>query len=373
MRIKTKWIKSPQFVILIVMIIIGIFGNVFISYDLKFYSKPVAKVTSVKQISISKTDDEFHNQDEQISQRLIVTVLNGKYRHHRLTLNNTYTKSQTNSHKYRKSNVLILNNISDDKGKLSASILSLKRDRILFNITWLIITILVVMMGRAGLLAFIGVFINLLLFIVMININDQLHGNAILPVSIISAVIFTAISLLLIQGFSKKMLATFGATIGGTLLSILIGLLLLNLTHNRGVYYETMSYITQFPIPLFAAETLLSSLGAVMDEASDIMATLFELKTVDPTVSRHQLFSSGLSVGHSIMGPLINVLFLIFLADTFNSSLLYLRNGNSWGFTFNMTMSLGMVQSLICGIGIVLTIPLTSIFGALLLGKQVKL
>lgn len=79
-----------------------------------------------------------------------------------------------------------------------------------------------------------------------------------------------------------------------------------------------------------------------MDESSDIVATLFELKRIDPTVTRLQLFMSGRSVGKSIMGPLVNVLFLIFMADTFTNSLLYLKNGNSWGYTFSMNMSLGM-------------------------------
>ena len=104
--------------------------------------------------------------------------------------------------------------------------------------------------------------------------------------------------------------------------------------------------------------------------SSDIVATLFELKRIDPTVTRLQLFMSGRSVGKSIMGPLVNVLFLIFMADTFTNSLLYLKNGNSWGYTFSMNMSLGMVQSLVSGIGIVLAVPVVSILGALLLGRR---
>ena len=128
--------------------------------------------------------------------------------------------------------------------------------------------------------------------------------------------------------------------------------------------------MTQVPRPLFVAEILLGSLGAVMDESSDIVATLFELKRIDPTVTRLQLFMSGRSIGKSIMGPLVNVLFLIFMADTFTNSLLYLKNGNSWGYTFSMNMSLGMVQSLISGIGIVLAVPVVSFLGALLLGRR---
>ena len=156
------------------------------------------------------------------------------------------------------------------------------------------------------------------------------------------ALIFTIVSLILILGLTKRMLATLGATVCGTLIAMLISLLVFQLTQERGIYYESMQYVTQVPRPLFLAETLLGSLGAVMDESSDIVATIFELRQLDPTVTKGQLFMAGRSVGKSIMGPLVNVLFLIFMVDTFTSSLLYLKNGNSWGYTFSMTTKLIM-------------------------------
>lgn len=166
------------------------------------------------------------------------------------------------------------------------------------------------------------------------------------------------------------MVATFLATVLGTSVAMLVSVLVMNLTHHQGIYYESMQYVTQVPRPLFLAETLLGSLGAVMDEASDIVATLHELHEIDPTISRRQLFLSGRNIGKSIMGPLVNVLFMIFMADTFTSALLYIKNGNNWGYTFSMNMSLGTVQSLVSGIGIVLAIPLVSAFAALLYGRK---
>ena len=73
-----------------------------------------------------------------------------------------------------------------------------------------------------------------------------------------------------------------------------------------------------------------------------------------------QLWISGLNIGKTIMRLLRNVLFMIFMADTFSMMALYLRNGNGWGYSFEMNMQLGFVQSLISGIGIVLTVPIAS-------------
>ena len=121
-----------------------------------------------------------------------------------------------------------------------------------------------------------------------------------------------------------------------------------------------MEYVTQNPEPLFLAETVLGSLGAVMDESTDIIVSLAKLRKENPLISMKQLWISGRNIGKTIMGPLLNVLFMIFMADTFSMMALYLRNGNGWGYSFEMNMQLGFVQSLISGIGIVLTVPIAS-------------
>ena len=231
---------------------------------------------------------------------------------------------------------------------------------------------LLLMMRRQGSLALLSVIVNTILFMLAIELDLKMQAAHVLLIFGVLALIFTVISLVMILGFTRRMLATLGATVFGTLAAVLISLLVFNLTQERGIYYESMQYVTQVPRPLFLAETLLGSLGAVMDESSDIVATIFELKQLDPAATKRQLFLAGRSVGQSIMGPLVNVLFLIFMADTFTSSLLYLKNGNSWGYTFSMNMCLGTVQSLISGIGIVLAIPIASALAALLLGRKAK-
>ena len=225
-------------------------------------------------------------------------------------------------------------------------------------------------LGKAGSLAMLSVVINSILLIIAIEVNLKFQSWNAFVIFAVVALVFAILSLLLVLGLNKKMFATLAATIFGTSIAVMLSYLVLQITNERGVYYESMQYVTQVPRPLFLAETLIGSLGAVMDESSDIVATLFELKTLDPAVSFSQLFKSGRNVGRSIMGPLVNVLFLIFMADTFTSALMYLKNGNSIVYTFNMNMSLGMVQSLVSGIGIVLAVPLVSFFAATLLGRR---
>ncbi len=364
-----QWSRQKTF-LLIGMIICGLAAMLFVTHNQRLYQQPIARVVRVTNEKPQRTEDQFKNVDHQTNQELTTILMNGKRRGDKVKVQNTFSDSQPMDQQYKVGDQLFLFQLKASHGKLSANPAGPKRDTVVVFLSWLVITVLLLTMGRAGTFALISVVINTILFLLAVSLDLHNQGNHVLLIFSTLALIFTVISLLLVLGPTKKMLATLGATVIGTTVAILIGVLVLHLTHNRGVYYESMQYVTQVPRPLFIAEILLGSLGAVMDESSDIVATLFELKRIDPTVTRLQLFMSGRSVGKSIMGPLVNVLFLIFMADTFTNSLLYLKNGNSWGYTFSMNMSLGMVQSLVSGIGIVLAVPVVSILGALLLGRR---
>ncbi|MDO4902850.1 MAG: YibE/F family protein [Limosilactobacillus sp.] len=362
---RRKWLA-------VVLVVIGVVAMAFTANNQQLYERPIARVEAVHSGAVQKTTDQFQNVDHQRQQTLKVRLLNTEYRGQTFSLSNTYSDSQPMDQKFHRGDQIFLTQLKKSHGQFSANISGYKRDTVVVFMLWLLSFMLIMMMGKAGSLALISVVINTILFILAISIDLKNNGEHVMAIFVTLAIIFTGVSLLLILGPTKKMLATFASTVLGTFAALGVSLIVFSLTHERGVYYESMQYVTQVPRPLFLAETLLGSLGAVMDESTDIISTLFELKTLNPEVTSKELFISGKNVGKSIMGPLVNVLFLIFMADTFTSSLLYLKNGNSWGYTFAMNMSLGTVQSLVSGIGIVLAVPLVSAFGAMLLGRREK-
>lgn len=369
MKILKQWFTNKKIVILIVLLIIGGCSMWFVNHNQMFYHDTIAKVTKVEADKPQKQVDTFKNKDQVTQQKLTLHILNGNKNGQDITIKNEYSDSQAADQKY-KVNDQIFVKLHHYDGKLGGTIQGFKRDYVLVFLAWIVVCLLMMSMAFKGSMALLSVILNAVLFIFAVKLDLHWQGNHVMAIFGTLAVVFSVLTLLLVLGPSKRMLATLGATILGTSISILISLAVFALTHEKGIYYESMEYVTQVPRPLFLAETLLGSLGAVMDESTDIVATLFELKSIDPNISRGQLFLSGRKVGQSIMGPLVNVLFLIFMTDTFISTLLYIKNGNSWGYTFAMNMSLGTVQSLISGIGIVLAIPVASGLAALLLGRR---
>ncbi|KRN03357.1 multitransmembrane protein [Levilactobacillus senmaizukei DSM 21775 = NBRC 103853] len=340
-------------------------------HDAALYHDPIMRVTQVQTGRRATMTDDFHNHDTQITQKLTGVILNGQHRGRRLTISNTYSRSRAMDQRYRRGSQLFVVIHNHSRSKLTATAKDLKRDTTLVFMIWLVVALLLLILQFSGLMAFLSVAANGVLFYIAILINGSTQGAQVLWIFGSLAVVFAALTLWLVIGTNRQMLITLATTIGGTMVALVIGLLVFHFTHERGVTYESMQYVTQLPRPLFLAETLLGSLGAVMDESTDIISSLFALKRERPELTAGQVFKSGRQIGSTIMGPLINVLFFIFVADTFPMAMLFLKNGNSWGYTFTMNMSLGVVQSLISGIGIVLAVPLASYLASRFMEKRV--
>lgn len=347
----------------------GILLMTFTSHDQSLYRQPIGRVIAAKETSRHKRTDEFKNVDYQISQRLTVQVMNGKHAGKVVTVHNRYSKSGALDQHYRVGQEGFLTQISRGRHGWVANMNGLKRDTILVFLLWLALSALILLLGSAGARAALSVLINFGLLLGAISVDLSLQASHVVLIFAILAAVFTVVTLLLVFGANLQSLVAMIATLIATFVALGVCMIVMAVTNQKGIYYESMQYVTQNPRTLFIAEILLGSLGAVMDESSDVVATVFELKRVDQSAGVHKLFTAGMQVGKSVMGPLINVLLLIFFASTFTCALLYLKNGNSWGYTFDMSMCLGMVQSLAAGIGIVLNVPLISGLTAYLLGR----
>lgn len=360
-----KLIKSKALLlewIIIIALGLGVFAT---KYDAKLYQHPVGIITSTKIIGTNKETDQFNNVDKGYTQKLSIKLLNTKAAGKNIIMTNQYTLSRTIDEKYRVNTQVFLS-----KHQQKYVIIGQKRDTILALMMWLTISLLILFMRRAGLFTIISIVINisLLLSAIWIDLNIK-NINVVLLFGILGS-LMAAVTLMLAIGFNRQMLITFLVSMLSVGIAVGIGTLILQMTHEKGLQFDLMDYITQLPQPLFIAETIIAALGAIMDEATDIIATQNEMITANPLISRWSLYKAGKNVGRTIMGALTSVLFLIFISEILPMSVLYLRNGNSWGYTFEMNMVLGLAQTIIAGMGIVIAVPIASGLMALLHRKK---
>ncbi|WP_319592880.1 YibE/F family protein [Schleiferilactobacillus harbinensis] len=346
----------------------GIAALVLTRVNATWYTQPVGQVIAVKTGSTKKNLDEHNNTDYQTRQTLTVKMLNGANRGKTYRTGNVYTRSGAVDQQYRTGQQVFIS--WQDKARTKLAITNQKRDTVIVFLIWLVAVVLLAVMRWQGAIAILSVVANIALFLLAIQFELLRYGASMLWIFAALNVLFTLVTLLLILGPKRQFLVSSIATLGGTFLAYGIFVLVLLVTGGNGLHYEAVAYALQQPKPIFWASIMIGSLGAIMDETSDISSALVQIVIETPDVHRWQLFRSGMTVGREIVGPLISILFLIFMADTFPMAVLYLNNGNSFSQTFTWTMYLGMVQSLVSAIGIVVTVPLTSFLSMLFLGGR---
>lgn len=355
---------------LIIVILLALASVVLVSHNQFMYQRPIGKITAVKVIQKQKQKDEFNNIDYQYKQRLVLRVMNGKYQGQQVRASNEYSQSGGMDQHYRVGQQVFLTQLTKSNNHLNANVSGLKRDTTIVILLWMVVILVTFLFGQTGSFAFVSVILNIILFIIAVKMNVQTQANYLLAIFACASVLMALVTLTFVYGWSKQTIATLIASLLGVTLSMMIFMMVSKITAEKGMYYESMQYVTQNYRLLYLAQVMIGVLGAVMDETSDILATIFEVKRINQDSGWRALYDAGRRVGQSVMGPLTNILLMIFLFSTMTNAVLLLRNGNSWGYTFNMCMSLGVTQSLVSGIGIVITVPVISCLAAFIMARR---
>lgn len=349
---KFKWKK--KYTAAIVVAIVGAILTVLTYFATDIYQKDeVAIITDdqIKDTLIEKNEDVYKNQDQTRQQILHLKILSGKHKGETYTTKNVYYPSQLTTQKYHAHQRIFVNIKKGDP-----AIVNPKRDWVLALVVTITLALMVAISGKHSIALVISMAISWAIFYLIIVWDVHLNGSHIILLFGLADIIFSFFSLLIVQGFNKKMLVTWLATLLGVFVSFALCYVIMKVTGESEMKYETGDYATQDPRGLFLAQTLIGILGAVMDEATDIVSSLYELIQTKEDITMKQLVQSGRTMGQEIMGPLINVLVLIFIAGALPETILYLRDNNTLASTFGFTLSLGATQSVISAIGIVLTV-----------------
>lgn len=359
--------KKQRIIISSLIFVVGLIFTTIVYFSTAFSSSPIGVITDyqIEDTLDNKTEDNYQNHDEVRTQKIHIKVLSGKHRGQKFLLKNTYSPSQALSQKYRAHQRVILSFV---KGK--PKIMSPKRDWVVVFALFLFLSILTWIAGRHALMLVASMLVSSAIFYFVIKLDIAENGTKIFAIYGSAVILFTFISLLMVQGLNKKMLLTFLATLLGVFVSFGICYWIMKMTHESGIKYEAVDYATQDPRSLFLAQTLLGVLGAVMDEATDIVSSLHALCQHRKDLTFKELLTSGRTLGQEIMGPLINVLVLIFMAEALPMTILYLRDNNTLTYTFQFALSLGVIQSLISAIGIVLTVIFATLCSSVFLKRQ---
>lgn len=218
-----------------------------------------------------------------------------------------------------------------------------------------------------GLRALAGVVFTLLL-VVLFMVQAIYHGFPPVIVSILTILTGTAVSLLLLNGCSRRTAVSALATVLGVAVTGIIFYISSKTLHLTGFNSDNAEELlviqgaTGLSVrSLLIAGVLVSSLGAVMDVAVSLTAALMELVAVDPSVTAGQVMKSGFNIGKDMIGTMSNTLILAFAGTALNTMLVLTAYGVSrTQFISSDYLAIELAQGLCATIGVILTVPITT-------------
>lgn len=186
--------------------------------------------------------------------------------------------------------------------------------------------------------------------------------------SIIIVMLSTVVTMLALNGFSRKTLVSCISCILCTIIAGIIALVFGRLTNlstfNTAEAQDLLFVATSTSLmvkDLLFAGILISSLGAIMDTTMSITSSIFEMNDVNNGLTKEQLFESGMNIGKDIMGTMTNTLILAFTGSSINVLIIYFMYNLPYLQLINIDLLvIEIVQGLSGGIAVILSIPITA-------------
>lgn len=361
--------KKYKYIIMVALILISILSYYFISKNEGYYKNTIARIISVTETKDYQSKDMNGNVEQIYKQNIKAIIVNGVHKGEKIQLTNMTSYSQAYDLKYKVNDeVFISISESADNQILSAKILDFKRDKYIVYIAILFILLILLIGGMKGLRSLTSVIVNIIIFTVVIELHER--GWDLIVISSVASLFFIVISISLVSGINKKTISAMMGTMAGTLFSMLITVIVMVATNEKGIHYEEMEFLTLPPYQVFMAEILIGTLGGTMDIAISISSAIQEMVGQNPGIERKALMQSGMEIGKDIMGTMANTLAFAYISGSIPMILLLLKNGYAFFYIISFNLSLEIVRALTGSIGIVVSIPITLYISILLLSRN---
>ena len=340
-----------------ILILVSLISIIFTYNNHTFYQDTIVKITKVKDEYITTEVMDYGYKEDIHNQTIQATILNGEYKGQTITIENEYYKGQTYSQKYHNNDEIFVSLETHNNKIRNTHIEGYKRDKYIVILITSFILIIVLIGHIKGFLSIISLIINIVLFNTIVYLNTK---NISLPIlSFIGAIIFSSICLFLVSGANKKTLSATISSIIGLTFTLLISMIVINITNYSGLRFENMELLTRPYEGIFISEIILGGLGAIMDISISISSSLSEMLQKAPKITSKQLIKSGFNIGRDIMSTMINVLFFTYICSVIPNLTILFRNGINLSSLINSYITLEMTRALIGAIGITLTIPIS--------------
>ncbi|MDR2525656.1 MAG: YibE/F family protein [Oscillospiraceae bacterium] len=228
-----------------------------------------------------------------------------------------------------------------------------------------------------GVRALLGLAFTMLM-IVCFTIPRIYNGASPALIAMITGAVTAGVSLLLLNGFHKKTLASVLSTCTGFGAAGVLFAVFCRLSNVSGYNAQQLGMLSYFQTQtglqvkhILFAGVLIASLGAVMDVSMSVTSAVHEIHKANPAAHVRVLFKAGMEVAKDTVGTMTNTLILAFTGGALASLIALTGYGIQVNRFFNSDfIAVEIGEGLSASAALVLMAPLTALISALLFGRK---
>jgi uncharacterized membrane protein len=261
---------------------------------------------------------------------------------------------------------LLMRDVFDDGSDLF-SFSDAYRMPLVVGVTTLCMGVLLAAAGQAGFRALLGLVLSLVVLLGW-YIPGLTRGLSPVPFAVLASAGISFCTVFTVVRRSRYRMVAFWGAVGGAVAASLTGWFMVSLWRLTGLAGEGAPLLAStFPCMslrgFLLAAVIIGSIGAVLDVAISVTSALSELKEHAPHLGAPALWKSGLGVGREILGSMINTLILAYLGGALPLTVVIAAaHPNLFGLLNDPAVAEEVMRSLAGTIGLLLAVPLTTLF-----------
>ena len=257
--------------------------------------------------------------------------------------------------------------ISSYDNFITTVIVNYSRETAIYTLVFIFMLIVIFIGGLKGIKSIFSLAVTMVC-VIFLFIPLIIRGINPIIASIVIVILSTGVTMLSLNGFSKKtvvaclscILCTAIAGVLAYLFGVITNISSFNTNEAQDLLFVAQNTSLRVKELLFAG-IIIASLGAIMDTTMSITSSIFEMNEINNKLTSSQLFKSGMNIGRDVMGTMTNTLILALTGSSINIVVIYFMYNLPYMQLINIdVIVIEIIQGLAGGIALVLSIPIAA-------------
>lgn len=327
-----------------------------------------------KVIKIIETKDLKREDGLMVTQQnLLLKGLDGKWKDKEIKFEGISDVEVVSAGIYKVGDKVLVQKSTDNEGKEKYYITDFVRRGYLYLLGLIFCAIIILIGRKKGIKSLLGLIISFFIIVKFI-LPKILEGGNPLYIGLIGAFFILTIMIYLTEGWSRKSHLSVLSVLISLFITLIFSWLFTKLTRLSGMSQDETIYLIGLSKTainfqgLLLTGMLIGAIGVLDDVIVSQIEAVKQIKEINPEMNNNKVFKAAFKIGNTHLGTMVNTLFLTYAGASLPLLLLFIIHQEpflSYGQIINNEIiATEIVRALVGSIGVALSMPIATYFGA---------